>query len=441
MGIVWHARNEALGKDVAVKLLRSGKGDGEAAKRFFREARAAASIDHPAVVRVFDCGRTESGHPFIVMERLRGCTLAELIEERQVLPAIEVVRGALPIVDGLACAHERGVVHRDLKPENVFLSREAGQLFPKVLDFGIAKMPDSDPDLRVTRNDTIVGSPVYMAPEQARGFRDVDHRCDIWAICVVIYEAVTGRSPFEADTYNATLASVLVDEVPPFLEAAGEEGLWDVLSIGLRKERDERFQSMRALGDALARYLARHGVTNDVRGVPLSATWSLTSPAEPAAPRPGAAAVETRPAIHTVVDTLPSAGAARRRALSPRTSVALAAAGMTFAFAIVGHRFLQSGAAADGADAPSLVPVVAPLPAAVLPVVVGQSAAVAPGVEGPAAFAEVRDPLDVAAAEPLPARGERVDPKRSNGEGALVSVRVRHGRFALPARSDLKEPY
>jgi hypothetical protein len=196
---------------------------------------------------------------------------------------------------------------------------------------------------------------------------------------------------------------------------------------------------MRELGDALALYLARHGVTDDVRGVPLSATWSLASSPEPTASQPGAAPAEKHAVLHSIVDTLPSAGAARRGALSRRTSVVLAAAGMSLA--IVGHRFLQSGAAADAGDAPSLVPVVAPLPAAVLPVLAGQSAGVAPGVEGPTVFVEARDPLDVPAAEPLPARGERVNPKPSSGDGALASVRVRHVRFAPPARSDLKEPY
>jgi serine/threonine-protein kinase len=273
MGTVWLARNEALGKDVAVKLLRAGIDAPDAAERFVREARAAASVDHPAIVRVFDYGTTDTGDPFIVMERLEGESFDELLGRRGAIPAAEAIRLLLPVIDGLALAHEHGVVHRDLKPANVFVAREAGHAQPKVLDFGVAKLLEQDLDLQLTRQGTVVGSPAYMAPEQAQGLGDVDSRADVWAICVVLYEAISGRTPYDGDNYNAMLASILVDDVPALLERPGEEGLWAVLAGGLRKDREQRFQSMRQLGDALASYLVRHGVHDDVRGVPLTATW------------------------------------------------------------------------------------------------------------------------------------------------------------------------
>jgi serine/threonine-protein kinase len=273
MGTVWLARNEVLGKDVAVKLLRAGIDAPDAAERFVREARAAASVDHPAIVRVFDYGTTDTGEPFIVMERLEGESFQDFLDRRGLLPAAEVIRIMLPVIDGLALAHEHGVVHRDLKPANVFVAREAGHAQPKVLDFGVAKLLEQDLDLQLTRQGTVVGSPAYMAPEQAQGLGDVDSRADVWAICVVIYEAISGRTPFDGDNYNAMLASILVDDVPALPERPGEHGLWDVLAGGLRKDREKRFQSMRELGDALAGYLVRHDVHDDVRGVPLTATW------------------------------------------------------------------------------------------------------------------------------------------------------------------------
>ena len=277
MGTVWLARNEALGKDVAVKLLLAGIDATDAAERFVREARAAASVAHPAIVSVFDYGTTDTGEPFIVMERLEGESLEDRLDRDGPMTATEAIRWILPVIDGLAAAHEHGVVHRDLKPANVFLAREAGHAQPKVLDFGVAKLLEPDVDLRLTRQGAVVGSPAYMSPEQAQGLGDVDSRADVWAISVVIYEAISGRTPFDGDNYNAMLASILVDDVPPLVERPGEEGLWDILSAGLCKDRTKRFQSMRDLGDALAAYLVRHGVQDDVRGVPLTAVWSAAA--------------------------------------------------------------------------------------------------------------------------------------------------------------------
>jgi len=174
MCTVWTAVHTGLDRRVALKFLRSDLPETEEG-RLLREARALGRIEHPAVIRVFDYGETEARHPFIVMELLDGTSLAYALDRNGPLSPIAACRVLLPILDGLSTVHENGIVHRDLKPENIFLSREGGRILPKLLDFGIAKFETRDPKPRLTMSGTVLGSPAYMAPEQARGQGDVDH--------------------------------------------------------------------------------------------------------------------------------------------------------------------------------------------------------------------------------------------------------------------------
>lgn len=227
MGAVFHAIHVESGKPVAIKWLLGGSQQAE--RRFLREARIAAQVDHPNVVNVFDVGSHRGGR-FLVMELLRGESLGTRIRRARV-SAQELVAIMVPVLRGVAAAHRAGVVHRDLKPDNVFLciGTDGCQREPKVLDFGISKLR-SAPALedRLTAQGTGLGTIAYMSPEQLVDALDVDERTDIYAVGAMMYEALTGRLPFRADSYNALVLAIaaqrplpirtLIDDVPPALE-------------------------------------------------------------------------------------------------------------------------------------------------------------------------------------------------------------------------------
>lgn len=274
MGVVWVARSRALDVDVALKMLRVAGEDALGTERMAREAKTAAQLGHPALVRVLDFGETEQHEPFLVMEMLDGEDLAALLKREQRLDANRAVATLLPIIDGLATAHDKGVVHRDVKPENVFLARDAqGRIHPKVLDFGIAKSTAGEAH-RLTQTGAILGSPQYLSPEQAEGLEDTDFRVDIWAIGVVLYELVTGGHPFEKKNYNALMRSILKDEPQPITSfSVGDAHLWGIISRCLAKHREERWDSMWELGEALALWLFERGVRVDVSSRSLRDGW------------------------------------------------------------------------------------------------------------------------------------------------------------------------
>jgi serine/threonine-protein kinase len=285
MCTVWVATHAGLDRRVALKFARPELPPQEAG-RLLREAQATARLEHPSIVKVFDYGETEAGNPFIVMELLEGSTFADCLERSGPLSPVTACCLILPVIEALALSHDNGIVHRDLKPSNIFLAREWGRIQPKLLDFGIAKLNVGDPQPSLTMDGAVLGSPSYMAPEQARGQNDVDHRADVWAVCMVLYEAVVGETPIRGDNYNALLRSIVEDEITPMFERGhGEAALWSVLSRGLVKNRDRRFQSVRDLGVALSRFLLDRGVTEDVSGAPLASKWNAgTSPESTGSP-------------------------------------------------------------------------------------------------------------------------------------------------------------
>jgi eukaryotic-like serine/threonine-protein kinase len=287
MGFVWSAYNRELERPVAIKLMRAGRNGQRFAERLRLEARAAARLAHPSIVRIYDVAVTEAGEPFLVMELLTGETLASALA-RGPLDGARAVQLILPIVDALALAHERGVVHRDLKPQNVFLCTEGDQCQPKLLDFGIAKLGDGGP--RLTEDGMVLGSPHYMSPEQIAG-EEVDASTDIWSLCVVLYRAVAGVTPFSGADKRAVMDSILRDAPAPIPDALRvDAGLRDVLRWGLGKDRLDRPQSMRELGQALARWLFGQGVEEDACGASLEQRWllSCTRPTVPCGPPPRA---------------------------------------------------------------------------------------------------------------------------------------------------------
>lgn len=310
MGFVWSAYNLELELPVAIKLLRTGKNSPQFAERLRFEARAAARLVHPSIVRVFDVALTDGGDPFIVMELLTGETLADALR-RGPLSGVRAVQLLLPIADALALAHAHGIVHRDLKPDNVFLSTDGERLQPKLLDFGIAKLGHSTtPAAKLTEDGIVLGSPHYMSPEQVSG-EDVDHRSDIWSFCVLLYKVLTGFVPFDGADKRAVMDSILRDEPAPLPAAAEVDGeLARLLRSGIRKDPAQRPGSIRELARELAHWLLSQGVVEDANGTSLSGKW-LVAAARPTVPcgplATGQAEHDTDPQVRTFTSQPPVA--------------------------------------------------------------------------------------------------------------------------------------
>ena len=286
MGTVWRAHSLSLGRDVAVKLIRADRESTEAVARLHLEARAAGALEHPSIVRVFDLGETAFGDPFLVMELLQGESLADLIDISGPMREPRAVALMLPLAAALQAAHEKGIVHRDIKPDNVFivpLDRDEGTRLPKIVDFGLARLEATQ--RRLTAEGSVLGSPGYMAPEQAMGEPDVDARADIWGFCIVLYELITGLVPFSGANVGQTIAAIVqLDPRPTTDLMGGDPDLWAIIRRGLAKARDDRFPSMAALRSALTAWALAHGVTADITGAPL--TSSRSDRATPLVPEP-----------------------------------------------------------------------------------------------------------------------------------------------------------
>ncbi len=257
MGAVYEAIFESIGRRVAVKVLH-GRYDGnrDAVARFSREALAAGSVVHDHIVPVIDLGAHE-GLPYIAMEYLEGESLAEAMAADEPMDSRRAVRIAAEVLSALASTHAAGIVHRDLKPENVFLERRPGRdESVRLLDFGISKIITAEAsDHRVTREGMVLGTPSYMSPEQWTSQPDVDHRADLFAVGVLLYEMLTGGLPYEGDTQAELFVEVVqcVDEPPPPSEIApGVPAAIDgVILRALRRDRNERHPSARAFLEAL----------------------------------------------------------------------------------------------------------------------------------------------------------------------------------------------
>jgi eukaryotic-like serine/threonine-protein kinase len=217
MGIVYAAEHLVLRQRVAVKVLLPDAATSEmVVERFAREAQAAARIQSEHVARVMDAGSTASGAPFLVMEYLEGCDLEELLQIEGPLPLTDVVDYLLQALEALAHAHAVGLVHRDIKPANLFLAcRPDGGNAIKMLDFGISKAVTSSPEQKVLTGQAVLGSPVYMSPEQLRNAKDIDARADIWSLGVVAYELLAGTPPFDGDGVGEIFAAILEKDPPP----------------------------------------------------------------------------------------------------------------------------------------------------------------------------------------------------------------------------------
>jgi serine/threonine-protein kinase len=283
-GAVWLATNVVLEAAVAVKLVNGtdgkravaddGQREDEATLRLLDEARVIARLRHPAIVRVFDVDRTADGQLFVVMELLEGETLRERLDRDRRVDAHEAVRLLLPIADALASAHGQGIVHRDVKPENIFLCRVGDGLRSKLLDFGTVKLPEKQGWRHITADGCVVGTPGYLAPEQVLGHDDLDHRADVWGLCVTLYEMLTGRNPFDGANVQELLRAVVIEEATPVEQFAPcDPRLWRIIARGLAKHPDDRWSSVEELGSALAHWLVSEGIHDDITGVLLERRW------------------------------------------------------------------------------------------------------------------------------------------------------------------------
>jgi len=254
MGDVFEAENLWTKRRVALKTMRPEHADNdELTRRFQREAQAASQLSHPHVVDVLDMGEdAATGALFIVQELLVGHDLRAHLDAAGRQPLRDVLAWALPVMDALAAAHALGVVHRDLKPDNIFLAETPRGAVPKLIDFGIARHHDADGVGR-TRTGLLLGTPAYMAPEQAVGDTNLDARADVWALGVVVYEALSGQRPHAAATTGAMLAKVIYEDPRP-LDAVAPDLPADLVTAvmgALHRDPALRYPTMRAFEEAL----------------------------------------------------------------------------------------------------------------------------------------------------------------------------------------------
>ena len=256
MGTVYRAEHMVLHKQLAIKVLRTELlNDSNAMARFEQESRACAALAHPNLVSVFDCGINQLGQPYLVMEFLSGLSLHEIVKESGALPVAKFLPVFIEATDGLAYAHNNGVIHRDLKPSNILVNPDPrGGEITKIVDFGVAKIEDFGGEFQMlTRTGEVFGSPAYMSPEQCRGNR-VDQRSDIYALGCVMYEALCGKQAFKGANI-ITIMNKQMDTVPP--PPARLDGknipieLQNLIMKCLQKDPDDRFQSMAELHQEL----------------------------------------------------------------------------------------------------------------------------------------------------------------------------------------------
>src|SRR5215468_7526901 len=290
MGTVYLGEHTLLGRPAAIKVLQPALStNDEVVTRFFNEARAVTRIADPGIVQVFDFGLQPEVGAFIVMELLEGESMDGRLRRTGAVGVIETLRLMRLICGSLGAAHAKGIVHRDLKPENIFIVKDPGVPGgerPKILDFGIAKLAGDEPGVIKTRTGALMGTPMFMSPEQCSGSSVVDHRSDIYSLGCVMFTMLTGRPPFHGPGAGDLIAAHLRE--PPPLAASRVPGLSGaidgILQRCLTKSPDGRFQSMAELAQELAAAEQALLASDAV----IAATWPPEPSTWPAAPVVGA---------------------------------------------------------------------------------------------------------------------------------------------------------
>jgi eukaryotic-like serine/threonine-protein kinase len=429
MGMVVAATHLQLDERIAIKfLLPEALANPEAVARFGREAKAAVKIRGEHVARVIDVGTFDNGAPFMVMEHLDGRDLASLIHERGAMSPPDAVDAILQACEALAEAHALGIVHRDLKPANLFMTRRPdGTPSVKVLDFGISKLTAAGADHSMTKTTAIMGSPLYMSPEQMTASRHVDARTDIWALGVVLYELLTGRVPFLAETLPEICGLILTAAPSPVRDFSPgvPEGLQAVVLHCLEKDRDRRFFNVSQVAQALAPYGSRatsRSVERISRILGASHTQDFSPLSEPH-PVPGAFG--------------PSTQSAWGQTGSTRSSAAGLVVAIGFAVLLVGgliaFLILRPKSNAETASAGSAQPTLAD----VLPAASAHAPAVTPAPEvAPAASVSAAPTPAVATPTPVTAHPSSV--RAATAKPVVVAPVVPVPGPALPAPAPVK---
>ncbi|MEP7050745.1 MAG: serine/threonine-protein kinase [Pseudomonadota bacterium] len=427
MGVVVAATHVHLEERVAIKfLLPEALYNGEAVARFIREARAAVRIKSEHVARVSDVGTLENGSPYMVMEYLEGTDLSDLVQRQGAMSVADAVESLLQACEAIAEAHALHIVHRDLKPANLFMIRRAdGTPSVKVLDFGISKIggpPGTASDLGMTKTTAVMGSPLYMSPEQMASSRDVDQRTDIWALGVILYELVSGRMPFNADTMPQ-LCAMILQQSPPLLRsirADVPDGLEQVIARCMEKDRTKRYATVAELAQALLPFAPRRARASVERiSRVIGGEGYVPSSAAPLSEAPVASIGATQASWgHTSV----SKGGGARALFVAGGMLVLVAAGLgAWRFT----RQSSSVAPASSAGAAALAP---EAQRTVVPVTPGLSSAEAAGNAPERALA----PSPTPPPSPLPAQPSELPASAKSYKGALSSPPARPAKPPTP---------
>jgi serine/threonine protein kinase len=248
MGAVYEGENVRIRRKVAIKLLHGGiASNAEMVQRFEREAQVAGTVGNDHILEILDLGALPNGDRYMVMEFLEGETLTERIKSRTRLQAADAVNIVRQMLTGLEAAHGAGIVHRDLKPDNIFVLRSKAGVkdFVKIIDFGISKFTEHASSTRMTRTGALMGTPHYMAPEQATGSTEIDRRTDIYAVGIILYEAVTGRVPFQAETFNQLLFEIALARITPARQIVPEldAAIDSIILKASARDPGQRFQT------------------------------------------------------------------------------------------------------------------------------------------------------------------------------------------------------
>ncbi len=412
MGSVWEGVHTSLGTRVAVKFIEAAFAkQPEVRDRFMNEAHAAARLQSKHIVQVFDHGVTAEGRPYIVMEYLSGEPLDARLAREGTLSLGDTATILLQLCRAMQRAHSAGIVHRDLKPENVFLvwDEEDQRDIVKVVDFGIAKFTGESGISSSTRTGTVLGTPHFMSPEQARGLKDVDARSDVWSIGVIAYRCVTGGLPFDGEAVGDLLVKICTQQPSPASESVPLPRAFDEwLATSLAKEPQDRFPSTREQAAALRALVDAAGVqtagnaglpvqVNETSPTQLDTAAGVTAAAIAGLPSsPRSARLITLVAIAAVA-LIGMALTLNWLGTGADSSDAVAGADPTAAATSASHPsdVANAGDAAEGAsDAPVVTPALGAASAG------GQQSASGPSREGDEATAGPGAPVDLVATEP-----------------------------------------